>query len=174
MDTLQKQFFRMVAYSAVGVISGGVIGTIFGVLIGALYYFSNGSTVFPPSYGMHGPSVVAMILNPSYSIFGGIVGGILASVYVMRAAKMDEKLDNIRKNFVMLVIYSALGMIFGSLLAVSYSLILSLVYDVILRSGANMMNDFVRVPFIPMIGGMFGAILAGILVIKMSKSEQKV
>ena len=174
MDTLQKQFFRMVAYSAVGVISGGVIGTIFGALVGALYYFSYRGNLGNEMGRMYDAVGPYMIFNPSYSIFGGIVGGILAAVYVMRAAKVDEKLDNIRKNFVMLVIYSALGMIFGSLLAVSYSLVLSLVYDVILKSSANLMHDIVSVPFIPMIGGIFGAMLAGILVIKVSKSEKKV
>lgn len=171
MDTLQKQFFRMVSYSGLGVVSGGVIGTIFGALINGLYYLSNRSNYIDGKGGYGYTILTEIIFNPAYAIIGGIIGGILAAAYIIRVSKTDERLNNLRKNFVNLIVYMIFGLIFGSLVAVSYGLIIGFIYSVILN--VRFFEEFITLPFLPIIGGVFGVILSSILVIKMSKSEQK-
>jgi MFS family permease len=74
----QKSFLVMVAYSGVGLVLGALLAVVYGAILEFIY-----GVIFVSQY----EGVFVVLHSPSTPIIGGILGGVLSAILVIRSSK---------------------------------------------------------------------------------------
>ena len=152
MNTLQKNFLNMGVYALFGTFIGGAISEVFAIIISIIY------------------SSWEIAKNPYVMVLGGIIGGILGTIWAIKMSKRVGE-ETGKQNFMSMIGYSAAGIVLGALLAIFYGSIIAIISAVFFPYNYEGVSFEFNNPGIPIIGGILGGILSGILVIRSSKSN---
>jgi hypothetical protein len=74
----EKSFLVMVAYSGVGLVLGALLAVVYGAILEFIY-----GVIFVSQY----EGVFVVLHSPSTPIIGGILGGVLSAILVIRSSK---------------------------------------------------------------------------------------